>query len=133
MLEAPKSARVLRLDLTRLEANPSLKAGSLNPHTGCSEKREHLAITAPTLSRVSNTLSVLRKRVHVIAPITVGPPSKLSESRFRGAVPVACWWLSLWVWALSLLGLVVRLLCSAFSLSIFFSLGSKPKRGAKQA
>ena len=102
-----------------------MKAGSLNPHTGCSEQREHLAITAPTESRVSNTLSVLRKRVHVIAPMiegqmekrfTVGPPSKLSESCFLGAVPVACWWLSLWVWAWSLLGLVVRLLCSAFSL-----------------
>ena len=36
--------------------------------------------------------------------------SKLSESRFRR---VACWWLSLWVWAWSLLGLVARLLCSA--------------------
>ena len=34
---------------------------------------------------------------------TVGPHS-LSGPCFRGAVPVACLWLSLWVWACSLLG-----------------------------
>ena len=53
-----------------------MKAESLNPHTGSSEQREHLAITAQTESRVSNTLSVLRKRVHVIAPMIEGQMRK---------------------------------------------------------
>ena len=57
MLEAPKSARVLSLDPTRLGTRvPGVKTESLNPHTGCSEQRAPGAIVAPTESRVRNTL-----------------------------------------------------------------------------
>ena len=45
---------------------------------------------------------------------------KLSVQRFPCAVPFACWWLSLWVWAWSLLGFVARRLWSALPVQFLF-------------
>ena len=64
---------------------------------------------------------------------TIGPQSKLSElsfwARFRSPA-LGC---RFKVWAWSLLGLVACRLWSALSLPFFFSVGSEPGRGTKQA